>query len=42
MENSYIIKRSDTDWSIYPEQTFEKMYNLVKANGGPLNNIVTW
>lgn len=26
MENSYIIKRSPYDWSIYPEKTFKKMY----------------
>ena len=32
-EGSYIIKRSDNDWSVYPEQTFEKMYNL---------DVITW
>lgn len=42
-EGSYIIKRSDTDWSVYPEQMFEKMYNLEgTANGGPLDNVISW
>lgn len=42
-EGSYIIKRSNTDWSVYPEQTFEKMYNLEgTANEGILDNVITW
>lgn len=42
-EGSFIIKRSDVDWSVYPEQTFKKMYNLEgTANEGPLNNVITW
>ena len=27
-KGSYIVKKSDTDWSVYSEQMFEKMYNL--------------
>lgn len=27
-KGSYIFKKSDTDWSVYSEQMFEKMYNL--------------
>ena len=42
-EGSYIIKRSNTDWSVYPEQMFEKMYNLEgTADSGPLDNVITW
>jgi len=42
-EGSFIIKRSDTDWSVYPEQTFKKMYSLEgTANEGPLDNVITW
>ncbi len=42
-EGSYVIKRSDTDWSVYPEQTFKKMYTLEgTVNSGPLDNVITW
>lgn len=27
-KGSYIVKKSDTDWSVYSEQMFKKMYNL--------------
>ena len=27
-KGSYIVKKSDTDWFVYSEQMFEKMYNL--------------
>jgi hypothetical protein len=37
IENSYIIKRSSNDWTIYPEDTFKKMY---KISGG--NSFVGW
>lgn len=36
-KGSYIVKKSDTDWSVYSEQMFEKMYNLK----GTTDNIAT-
>lgn len=42
-EGSFIIKKSDVDLSVYPENTFKKMYNLIgPANEGPLDNVITW
>ena len=43
MAGSFIIKRSNKDWSVYPEQTFKKMYTLEGVvNGGPLDGVITW
>ena len=31
-KGSYIVKKSDTDWSVYSERMFESMYNLEGTN----------